>query len=96
MDEACRKHEISLPIYNQWKAKYVGMGIKETQRLGDLEKENSELKKLLALLQGAIEEHGAPDISALTTAQDLLLRLSSSGLWIMTLKRSTSIPAAHG
>ena len=48
VDEACRKHEISAPTYHRWKAKYGGMAIKEAQRLKDLEKENSELKKLLA------------------------------------------------
>lgn len=48
VDEACRRHEISAPTYHRWKAKYGGMGIKEAQRLRDLEKENSELKKLLA------------------------------------------------
>jgi putative transposase len=48
VDEACRKHEISAPTYHRWIAKYGGMGIKEAQRLKDLEKENSELKKLLA------------------------------------------------
>ena len=48
VDEACRTHEISAPTYHRWKAKYGGMGIKEAQRLRDLEKENSELKKLLA------------------------------------------------
>ena len=48
VDEACRKHEISAPPYHRWKAKYGGMGVREAQRLRDLEKENSELKKLLA------------------------------------------------
>jgi putative transposase len=48
VDEACRKHEISAPTYHRWKAKYGGMGIKEAQRLRDLEKENTELNKLLA------------------------------------------------
>ena len=48
VDEACRKHGISAPTYHRWKAKYGGMGIKEAQRLRDLEKENTELKKLLA------------------------------------------------
>ncbi len=48
VDEAYRKHEISAPTYHRWKAKFGGMGIKEAQRLKDLEKENSELKKLLA------------------------------------------------
>ncbi len=48
VEEAGRKHGISAPTYHRWKAKYGGMGIKEAQRLKDLEKENSELKKLLA------------------------------------------------
>jgi putative transposase len=48
VDEAWRKHEISAPTYHRWKAKYGGMGIKEAQRLRDLEKENTELNKLLA------------------------------------------------
>ena len=48
VDEACRRHEISAPTYHRWKPKYGGMGIKEAQRLRDIEKENSELKKLLA------------------------------------------------
>ena len=48
VEEACHKHEISAATFHRWKAKYGGMGIKEAQRLRDLEKENSELKKLLA------------------------------------------------
>jgi putative transposase len=48
VDEACRRHELSAPTYHRWKAKYGGMCIKEAQRLRDIEKENSELKKLLA------------------------------------------------
>lgn len=48
VDETCRKHEISAATYHRWKAKYGGMGIKDAQRLRDLEKENGELKKMLA------------------------------------------------
>ena len=48
VDEACRRQEMSAPTYHRWKAKYGGMSIKEAQRLRDLEKENSELKGLLA------------------------------------------------
>ncbi|XOV69902.1 MAG: transposase [Verrucomicrobiota bacterium] len=48
VDEACRRHELSTPTYHRWKAKYGGMCIKEAQRLRDIDKENSELKKLLA------------------------------------------------
>ena len=48
VDEACRAHNMSPATYHRWKDKYGGMGVKEAQRLRDLEKENSELKKLLA------------------------------------------------
>ena len=36
------------PTYHRWKAKYGEIGIKEAQRLRDIEEKNSELKKLLA------------------------------------------------
>jgi putative transposase len=48
VEDACRAHEISMPTYFRWKAKYGGMDLKEAQRLRDLERENTELKKLLA------------------------------------------------
>jgi putative transposase len=47
-EEVCRQHNISPQTYYRWKSKYGGMDLKEAQRLRDLEKENSELKKLLA------------------------------------------------
>lgn len=48
VEEACRIHGISQPTYHRWKAKYGQMDVREAQRLRDLEKENGELKKLLA------------------------------------------------
>jgi putative transposase len=47
-DEVCLKHNISQQTFYRWKRKYEGMDLKEAQRLRDLEKENGELKKLLA------------------------------------------------
>ena len=47
-EEICRQHNISAQTYYRWKSKYGGMDLKEAQRPRDLEKENSELKKLLA------------------------------------------------
>ena len=47
-EEVCREHNISAQTYYRWKSKYGGMDVKEAQRLRDLEKENTELKKLLA------------------------------------------------
>ena len=48
MEEICQKHKISRYSYYRWKEKYGEMGVKEAQRLRDLEKENGELKKMLA------------------------------------------------
>lgn len=48
VDELCRKHEISAQSYYRWRSKYMGMELKEAQRLRDLEKECRELKMMLA------------------------------------------------
>lgn len=47
-EEVCRKHGISSQTFYRWREKYAGMDLKDAQRLRDLEKENAELKKLLA------------------------------------------------
>ena len=47
-DEVCLMHNISQQTFYRWKRKYEGMDLEEAQRLGDFEKENSELKTLLA------------------------------------------------
>ncbi len=44
----CRRRNINSQSFYRWKSKYGGMDLKEVQRLRDLEKENTELKKLLA------------------------------------------------
>ncbi len=44
----CRRRSISSQSFYRWKSKYGGMDLKEAQRLRDLEKEDTELKKLLA------------------------------------------------
>jgi putative transposase len=56
--EVCRSHNISEATFYNWRKKYGGMEVKEAKRLKDLEKENAELKKLLAetmLAKQAIE-----------------------------------------
>ena len=47
-EEVCRTNNISAQTYYRWKSKYGGMDLKEARRLRALEKENTELKKLLA------------------------------------------------
>ena len=48
VEEVCRKHGISQPTYYNWKAKFGGMTIAEAKRLRALERENQQLKKLVA------------------------------------------------
>ena len=44
----CREHNISEQAYYRWKKKYGDMELADAKRLKELEKENSELKKMLA------------------------------------------------
>ncbi len=46
--EVCRRHGISEQTFYRWKSKYGGMSVSEAKRLKALERENAELKKLLA------------------------------------------------
>ena len=43
-----REHNISEQTYYRWKKKYGDMELADAKRLKELEKENSELKKMLA------------------------------------------------
>jgi putative transposase len=47
-EDICRSHNISAQTFYRWKKKYGAMNLKEVHRLRNLEKENTELKKLLA------------------------------------------------
>ena len=44
----CREHTISEQTYYRWKKKYGDMELADAKRLKELEKENAELKKMLA------------------------------------------------
>ena len=44
----CRHHGIAETTFYRWRKTYAGMSATELQRLKDLEKENSRLKRLLA------------------------------------------------
>ena len=44
----CREHNISDQTYYRWKKKYGDMELADAKRLKELEKENLELKKMLA------------------------------------------------
>jgi transposase-like protein len=46
--EVCRVIEVTQPTYHRWRQQYGGMQVKEPRRLTQLEKKNTQLKKLLA------------------------------------------------
>lgn len=48
--DVCRKHNISEQTFYRWRNKFGGMTVDEAKRLKALEKENEELKKMVAEL----------------------------------------------
>lgn len=46
--EVCQERNISEQTFHRWKRQFGQMEIKEAKRLKELERENSELKKMLA------------------------------------------------
>ena len=44
----CREHGVAEATFYRWRKIYAGMSVSEVQRLKELEKENSRLKRLLA------------------------------------------------
>ena len=45
---ACKEHNISEQTFYRWRNKYGGMEVSEAKKLRDLERENSELKRMVA------------------------------------------------
>ena len=54
--QACRKLGISENMYYRWRKEYGGLRVDQARRLKELERENGQLKKLLAetMLDNAI------------------------------------------
>ena len=48
IDSICREHNISKATFHRWRRKYGDMDLADAKRLKALEKENGELKKMLA------------------------------------------------
>lgn len=46
--DVCRKHNCSEQSFYRWKAKFGGMEVSEVKRLREFERENTELKKIVA------------------------------------------------
>ena len=48
LEEVCRKYGISQQTYYRWRKQYGGLSASELRRLKDLERENRQLKQLVA------------------------------------------------
>ena len=46
--DVCREHNISEVSFHRWKRQFGQVEVNEARRLKELERENSELKKMLA------------------------------------------------
>ncbi len=46
--DVCRKHNCSEQSFYRWKAKFGGMQVSEAKRVKELERENTQLKKIVA------------------------------------------------
>jgi len=46
--EICRLNNISEQTFYRWRRKYGGMDVSEAKKLKDLERENAELKRIVA------------------------------------------------
>jgi putative transposase len=55
ISQICREHGIAEVTYYRWRRKYAGLSVPEAQRLKELERENSRLKRLLAERDLAID-----------------------------------------
>jgi putative transposase len=48
VEAVCREHNITATSYYRWKKKFGGMELQDARRYRELERENTELKKLVA------------------------------------------------
>jgi len=53
--EVFRRHEITEQTFYRWRKKYGDMNVSEVKRLRELERENSQLKRLLAEKELALD-----------------------------------------
>jgi putative transposase len=44
----CREHNLTEQTFYRWRNKYGGLDVSEARKLRELERENSELKKIVA------------------------------------------------
>lgn len=60
--DVCRKHNVTEQTYYRWRNKYGGMELSELKRMKELERENQQLKKLVA--DQALENQMLKDVNS--------------------------------
>jgi putative transposase len=60
--DVIRKHNVSEQSFYRWRQKYGGLQTSEVRRLKDLERENTELKKMVA--EQALDIRMLKDVNA--------------------------------
>ena len=75
--EVCREHNLSEVSFHRWKKQFGQLEVNDARRLKELERENSELKKMLAesllknrVLEAVCEKNCKPGASTGTGADD--------------------------
>jgi putative transposase len=63
MADICHKHNCSEQSFYRWKAKFGGMDVSGAKRLRELERENAELKKMVA--EQALDIRMLKDVNSL-------------------------------
>src|SRR3954447_21722415 len=48
IEEACKALEVSTPTYHRWRSQYSGMKADDAKRPKELERENAQLKRIVA------------------------------------------------
>lgn len=48
VENVCREHNVTATSFYRWRRKYGGMELQDARRYRELEKENGELKKIVA------------------------------------------------
>lgn len=46
--DVCREYGVGVSTYFNWKSKYAGMKLSDLQKLKELERENTQLKRMFA------------------------------------------------
>jgi putative transposase len=78
--EVCKERNISEVTFHRWKKQFGQMDLNETKRLKELERENTELKKMLAeaLLAKRVLEYVVEKIMSPEHKKQMIKRLNKS------------------